>query len=144
MTIRNIYVAADGEEFETEEECLEYEKTRDASDAILMFNSNNQIIEDIDSVTAFEKSMYLYILNAEKAKKFFAWINESYGYAVPDPDGVNGNELYAFDEDRYSQSYYKLGNRIAELEVLQDELLDRVQEKLGAKWMGLERGWVNE
>ena len=142
MTIKNIYISDDGEEFETEEECLEYEKARDVSGAILMFDSDRQILDDADSVKAFENAMYLYIINVERAKKFFDFVGEDYGYVVPDEVVENG--LYAYDDNVHCQSYYKLTDQIAELEVARDELLDRAHEKLGAHWMGLEKGWVYE
>ena len=50
MTIKNIYISEDGEEFETAEECIEYEKARDVSGAILMFDSDKQILDDADSI----------------------------------------------------------------------------------------------
>lgn len=144
MTIKNIYISDDGEEFETEEECVEYEKARDVKGAILMFDSDRQILDDADSVKAFENAMYLYIINVERAKKFFDYVSESYGYDVPDPDEVIEHGLYAFNDDMHCQSYYELTDRIAELEVARDELLDRAHEKLGAHWMGLEKGWQYE
>lgn len=140
MTTKIIYIAEDGEEFETEEECLAYERNRDASGAILMFDSDRQILDDADSVKAFENAMYLYIINVERAKKFFDFVGEDYGYIVPDEVIEHG--LYAFDDDPHCQSYYELSDRIAELEVARDELLDRMHEKMGARWMGLEKGWV--
>lgn len=140
MTIKNIYISDDGEEFETEEECVEYEKARDVKGAILMFDSDRQILDDADSVKAFENAMYLYVIDVERAKKFFDFVEGDYGYVVPDEVVKNG--LYVYDDNVHCQSYYELTDRIAELEVARDELLDRAHEKLGARWMGLEKGWV--
>lgn len=128
MTTKTLYISIDGEEFETEEECLEYEKKRDASEAVIMFTKNRLPILDADSVTAFEDSHYLYILDAERAKKFFDYVSESYGYAVPDPDEVVDCGLFAFEDSCYAQSYFEVNDRIADLEVLRDELLDRARE----------------
>lgn len=128
MTTKTIYISNDGEEFESEEECLEYEKKRDVHDAIIMFDSNRLPILDADSVAAFEDAEYLYILDSEKAKAFFDYISEAYGYAVPNPDEVVNYGLYAFNSDLSCQSYYELNDQIAELEVLRDELLDRTKE----------------
>lgn len=128
MTTKIIYIAEDGEEFETSDECLKYEKKRDAHDSVIMFTSNRLPITCGDSVTAFEDAHYLYILDAERAKKFFDYVSESYGYAVPDPDEVVDCGLFAFEDSRYEQSYFDVNGRIADLEVLRDELLDRAKE----------------
>lgn len=128
MTIKKLYIAEDGEEFETEEECLEYEGKRDVHDAIVMFASNRLPILNADSVTAFEDSNYLYIINAEKAKAFFDYISDAYGLAAPNLEEVEDNALFAYDYDHSCQSYINVDDKIAELEVLRDELLDRAKE----------------
>ena len=130
MRTRTIYISNDGEEFETEEECLEYERNRDASDAVLMFAANRFPIVDSDSVAAFEDASYLYILDAERAKAFFKAIKDDYSYAIPKLDEVTNFSLYAYEEDRSGQSYVNLDDKIAELEVLRDELLDRAREHM--------------
>ena len=130
MRTRTIYISNDGEEFDTEEECLEYERNRDASDAILMFAANRLPIVDSDSVAAFEDASYLYILDAERAKAFFRAIKDDYSYAIPKLDEVTNFSLYAYEEDHSDQSYVNLDDKIAELEVLRDELLDRAREHM--------------
>lgn len=128
MTTKTIYISNDGEEFETEEECLAYERNRDASGAVLMFAANRLPITDTDSITAFEDASYLYILDEERAKAFFRAIKDDYSYAIPKLDEVTNFSLYAYEEDRSGQSYMDLDDKIAELEVLRDELLDRARE----------------
>ena len=130
MTTKILYISIDGEEFETADECLKYEKKRDASGAVIMFTRNRLPILDVDSVTAFEDAHYLYILDAERAKKFFDYVSESYGYAVPNPDEVVDHSLFAFEDSSYAQSFFDVNDRIADLEVLKDELLDRAKECL--------------
>lgn len=128
MTIKKLYIAEDGEEFETEEECLEYESKRDVHDAILMFARNRLPIVDVDSVTAFEDSNYLYILDAEKAKAFFDYVSDAYCLATPNLEEVEDHALFAYDYDNNCQGYIDVNDKIAELEVLRDELLDRARE----------------
>ena len=130
MTTKIIYIAEDGEEFETSDECLKYEKQRDASGAILMFASNRLPITGADSITAFEDAQYLYILDEERAKAFFRAIKDDYSYAIPELDKVTNFSLYAYEEDQSGQSYVDLDDKIAELEVLRDELLDRAREHM--------------
>lgn len=135
MKTRIIYIAEDGEEFETSDECLKYEKQRDVHDAIIMFASNRLPITDADSITAFEDAQYLYILNEERAKAFFGAIKDDYSYAIPELDKVTNFSLYAYEEDRSGQSYVDLDDKIAELEVLRDELLDRAREYMAELYL---------
>ena len=128
MTIKKLYIAEDGEEFETEEECLEYEGKRDVHDAILMFDSNRLPIVDTDSVTAFEDANYLYIIDAEKAKAFFDYVSDAYCLATPNLEEVEDHALFAYDYDHSCQSYIDVDDKIADLEVLRDELRDRARE----------------
>lgn len=130
MTTKIIYIAEDGEEFETSDECLKYESKRNATGAVLMFAGNRLPIVDTDSVTAFEDATYLYILNAEKAKAFFDYISEAYGMAVPNPEEVTDHALYSYEDRCGGDGYIDLNGEIAELEVLRDELLDRARECL--------------
>lgn len=130
MTTKIIYIAEDGEEFETSDECLKYEKQRDASGAILMFSTNRLPITDADSITAFEDASYLYIIDAEKAKVFFNYVSDAYCLATPNLEEVKDHALFAYDYDNSCQSYIDVNDKIAELEVLRDELLDRAREHM--------------
>jgi hypothetical protein len=95
-----------------------------------MFASNRFPITDVDSITAFEEAQYLYILDAERAKEFFKAIKDDYSYAIPKLDEVTNFSLYAYEGDHSDQSYVNLDDKIAELEVLRDELLDRAREHM--------------
>lgn len=128
MTTKIIYIAEDGEEFDTSDECLKYEKKRDVRDAVIMFAGNRLPITDTDSVTAFEDSNYLYILDAEKAKAFFEYVSEAYCLATPNLEEVEDHALFAYDYDHNCQSYIDVDDKIADLEVLRDELRDRARE----------------
>lgn len=130
MTTKIIYIAEDGEEFETLDECLKYEKQRDASGAVLMFAANRLPITDADSITAFEDSNYLYIIDAEKAKAFFNYVSDAYCLATPNLEEVEDHALFAYDCDNSCQGYINVNDKIAELEVLRDELLDRAREHM--------------
>ena len=128
MTIRNIYVAADGEEFDTEEDCLDYEQTMDASGAIIMFDSDRKLIKGVSSAEAFERSMYLYIVDAEKAKRFFDLMCDDYGHIVP--EDVEDYALYMYDDNIRGQSYVELQELIANLETERDEILRECERAL--------------
>lgn len=128
MTIRNIYVAADGEEFDTEEDCLDYEQTMDASGAIIMFDSDRKLIKGVSSAEAFDRSMYLYIVDAEKAKRFFDLMRDDYGHIVP--EDVEDYALYMYDDNIRGQSYVELQELIANLEAERDEILRECERAL--------------
>ena len=128
MTTKIIYIAEDGEEFETSDECLKYEKQCDVHDAIIMFTSNRLPITDVDSVTAFADAHYLSILDAERAKKFFEYVSEAYCLGIPNPEEVKDHALFAYDYNNNYQNYIDVNDKIAELEVLRDELMDRARE----------------
>ena len=128
MTTKIIYIAEDGEEFDTSDECLKYEKKRDVHNAVIMFAGNRLPITDTDSVTAFEDSNYLYIIDAEKAKAFFEYVSDAYCLATPNLEEVEDHALFAYDYDHSCQSYIDVDGKIADLEVLRDELRDRARE----------------
>lgn len=128
MTIRNIYVAADGEEFDTEEDCLDYEQTMDASGAIIMFDSDRKLIKGVSSAEAFDRSMYLYIVDAEKAKRFLDLMRDDYGHIVP--EDVEDYALYMYDDNIRGQSYVELQELIANLETERDEILRECERAL--------------
>jgi hypothetical protein len=138
MTTKIIYIAEDGEEFETSDECLKYEKKRDVRNAVIMFDSNRLPIVDTDSVTAFEDSNYLYIIDAEKAKVFFDYVSDAYCLAIPNLEEVENHALFAYDYnyDSSCQNYINVNDKIAELEVLRDELLDRARECITDMYKG--------
>lgn len=128
MTIRNVYVAADGEEFDTEEDCLDYEQTMDASGAIIMFDSDRKMIKGVSSAEAFDRSMYLYIVDAEKAKRFLDLMRDDYGHIVP--EDVEDYALYMYDDNIRGQSYVELQELIANLETERDEILRECERAL--------------
>ena len=126
MTTKITYIADDGEEFETKAECLEYEKNKDASDCVLMFDENLNHLESEDSGAAYEKSVYFYILDSEKARKFFEWQSDNYGYCYPEKT-VNG-QLYYFNDEK--QNYENMNEFIESLVKKRDYLLKKVNKLL--------------
>lgn len=84
MQIKKIYISDDGEEFETEEECLEYEKIVSSRDSVILFDYCEGIINDDDFWNAFDQAIYIYITDAERAEKFLQWVKESTDHPVPE------------------------------------------------------------
>lgn len=70
MTIETTYIADDGTEFDTEEECLEYEdEFKRLMDSAQFFDDNfvtRHTLEDIEY-----DAVYVYIRDSKKAEKLF-------------------------------------------------------------------------
>lgn len=119
MQIKKTYISDDGEEFETEEECLEHEKTINSMDSVLMIDSRELVIAEKDPSTAYEKAIYLYIFDTKRARAFLDWIHGETGYSIPEK--VKAGELYYYDEP--NNEYKELNKKIKELEELRDRLM---------------------
>lgn len=119
MEIRKIYISDDGEEFETEEACLEHEKTINSMDSVLMIDSRELVITDKEPSIAYEKAFYLYIFDTKRARAFLDWIYQETGCSIPENAKVG--ELYYYDEPK--DKYKELNKKIKELEELRDRLM---------------------
>ena len=123
MTIQVTYIADDGEEFETEEECLDHERVMMTDGKALFFDSDCELIEGsvIDKV---ERAHYIYILDGETAKEFFEWADEYTG--CPVPDEYETGALYFFDERE--QHYKDLGKIITGLSNIGMNIMVQVEK----------------
>ena len=111
MKIRKIYISDDGEEFDSEEACLEHENVFSSSDSVVMFDSGRRLIEDRDSYIAYEKAEYIYISNAKRAETFFNWVEKELQFPVPkEPEA---GHTYYFDEKK--DAYIDINWKIHEL-----------------------------
>lgn len=109
MTQRVIYIADDGEEFETEEECFVYERCMTGMHGILGFDCEGEFQDpkqsDVDR--AFYDSEYVFIVDEEEAAKTFEFIKDHYGYEVP-KEFHNGDLLhYNGEEDEWDNTIDK-------------------------------------
>ena len=112
MIIKHTYIAADGEEFETEEECLEHERVCDPGDSVVLYYSDcDRITDGRDIIEMFERADHIYVRDAEQAKIFFNWINEETGMDIP--HNVADNTIYSYDGLR--AAYFNLNEAIEEL-----------------------------
>lgn len=122
MKIRKIYISNDGEEFDSEEECLEHEDRLNSIDSVMLFDSKKKLITDKNPSTAYERACYIYILDTRRAKAFLEWIHSECGYAVPNL--VREGELYFYDEPTNKfNSYTKM---VIELEETKSKILEQV------------------
>lgn len=96
MIIKKTYISDDGEEFETEEECLEYEKSLNSIDGVVLFDSKLEVIHGENPVDAYNEAFYIYISNVERAERFFDWIRE-YDHS-PVPKDIKHGRIYFYYE----------------------------------------------
>lgn len=96
MEIKVTYIAIDGEEFDTEEECREYERRCDPGDSLIMLNRNYVVVQGSDPIDAFEHSEIFYIRDAKKAREFFSFVNERTGYVVP--KDIEKDRIYIYND----------------------------------------------
>ena len=114
MEIKTTYIANDGEEFETEEECLAYEEAWTPGDSILFLDQDFQPLYLRDSVARYEWAQYVFIKDAEKASKFFEVLSNECGYVVP-PD-IKDRRLYWWHDGEYVD----LNSYIADLQIVRN------------------------
>ena len=103
MTTRTVYIADDGEEFETEEECAAHERCMAGLPGILGFNDKAvyQDSEKNDVDQAFNNSEYLFIIDENEADETFEFIGDYYGYTVPTVFSTGDILRYDYDKDEW-------------------------------------------
>ena len=101
--MRIAYFADDGAEFETEEECKEYEaKLIIPLKDIIALDKHNEILPYSKECDFFNEAMFLYFKNSDASDAFHNeiggvdWINEETGER---DNRFNENTLYYYDDD---------------------------------------------
>ena len=94
------YIADDGEEFYSEEDCYAYEhRFDDANEAVIFLDDEFNIIPfRLDEV--YEKFMYFVIRNEEKAHDLFLAIHE-WERCFEMPGEYHDGDFIAWDADNY-------------------------------------------
>lgn len=78
------YIAEDGEEFETEEECMAHEQFTIGLPGILCFDSKMNFLDPIEGADdAFSSSSYIVVTDAQEAKHTFDYMSEYTGCTSP-------------------------------------------------------------
>ena len=86
MTEKTVYIAFDGEEFDNEYDCREYElntKLKDIGDDLLLYDKNGKKIEKIDNQLLAESIDYI-VVKSEKAYEYFVEQMDYFGLNYPD------------------------------------------------------------
>lgn len=114
-----IYEAFDGTQFETEEECMEYEEMRNN---VFGYDRNGELITDYDSIlTLVDESQFLKV-TSEKALKALQEQCGQYTHSIT----VGSLHVYSVNEDTFisvERQTYKLREMIEELENIKKETL---------------------
>ena len=125
MIEKIIYVADDGEEFETKEECEQYERRFEKAWSIDFFDGNfNNLNKEQDMASKLEKTFYMFIKNAEAAKEFFNIAGWEIGCSVPTEDLVEDKTIIAYDESDYC--WYNLTKKLEELSKIKREIMGQI------------------
>lgn len=100
MLQRTTYVADDGEEFDTEEECQAYELALSDCPGILGFDLDLafQDPKKLGANDAFVNSNYFYVYDAEQAEKTFEILGDYTGTTTPEGE-LHAGDLFRYDED---------------------------------------------
>lgn len=125
-----------GKEFAFENECLAHElkcKTAGLEDAVVMMDSDKNVLSLDDWRKAIDKAYFVYITNQETADKLEELFNE-YNYIFPTDDvqeTVLYPALFAYDEndEAYWKSLQDVENEYNELLAVKDEMQDCLLNK---------------
>lgn len=123
MKIRKIYISDDGEEFDSEEECLEHEDRLNSIDSVMLFDSKKKLITDKNPSTAYERACYIYVRDTNRAKTFLEWVHSECGYAVPSL--VRAGELYFYDES--TNKFKSYTSMVIDLDDTKNKILAQVR-----------------
>lgn len=98
MQIKTTYIADDGEEFNTQEECFAYEHRFDNAmyAAIFLDDDFNVIPFDLEKV--YDQFIYIVIRDAEKAKDLFDAIHD-YEWCFVRPETYSNGDFLMWDTE---------------------------------------------
>lgn len=100
MQTRTIYIAHDGSEFDTQEECLQYETIDINMPGMMCFDGDMNYIDhkEYGAAYAFERSRWVFITDGYAARRTGKYFNEHYGL-VSIPDDATTGDVYEYDEN---------------------------------------------
>ena len=108
MRVETTYYADDGTEFDTEEECIAYEKAADENfDAVQFFDRKRKLMEHPTMTDIEDFCYYVRILDKEKAEKLFAYLYQIISFVAPTDVSYETGDVLSFDEE-YSDGWENL------------------------------------
>lgn len=129
MKIVCTYIADDGEEFETESECREYEQSLVcANEGIAAFDKNLNYIATPTPSDWEENVWFMKILDGEQADRLMTWVYDQCGICMDGlPDHLTAGDVWAWTE-RNGGEWYKPLERYAELKRIADAIEKAVSQ----------------
>lgn len=116
------YFADDDTEFDTEEECLAYERTfKDQLDAVLFFTDGFEEVTDMCDIEGY--GVYMLIKDRDKAECLFDRLGEYISFEKPDFGVSTGDVLQWTDA-----GWESIKNRIEELQTVFYKITEKGQK----------------
>ena len=98
MRIECTYIACDDTEFETEAECLAYERgIEDRLKAAVFYDDEKKIVDVENDGTG--NAYYIRIVNANDAPSLLRWLYNYVGFDYPKDDDYTDGDLLVYDCD---------------------------------------------
>lgn len=107
MRVEMTYYADDGKEFDSREECLEYERQIKADFGSMMFFDGNLVWNKTADIPFIESEMMCFkVLDEVAANRLFRWLYTACGVCMPDSPVKQGH-IYRYDErDGWADNYW--------------------------------------
>lgn len=115
------WIADDGEEFATEEECYAYEhRFDDANDAAVFLDDEFNVLFPFDLETVYDKFIYIVIRDEEKAHDLF-WAIHDWERCFEMPTDYHAGDILKWDgnDEVYvdlEKKHLEIGKEIAAIE----------------------------
>ena len=101
MRIEITYYADDGEEFDNEEECREYERdVRERLESVIFFNQFQELMSEPTIYEIEEKAYYLTVLDPKMAENLFDWLDDQISFNWGAGEPIVGH-FYSCEENEW-------------------------------------------
>lgn len=118
MRIETTYFAFDDTEFETEAECIAYEKKlNNLWDSVVLIDEEFRTYEvaKISPMEFLESfALYIKVLDAEKAGELINWVYEQTGASMPPVDMIYTGGVFKYEESA-NEDWIDLTERLREV-----------------------------
>ena len=123
MRVETHYFADDDTEFDTEEECLAYERTfKEQLDAVLFFTDDFEEVTSVEDIDGY--GVYMLIKDRDKAECLFDRLGEYISFDKPDFGVSTGDVLQWTDA-----GWESIKDRIEELQTVFYKITEKAQKK---------------
>ena len=113
MTTVTTYYSDDGIEFDSEEECRDYEETiLHSKDAAVFFDESLKMMTCPVPEDVVNYAFWIYIKDAEKARHLFKWLDVQVGFELH--IGFKDGDILGYDEN-LSECWFNVRERSLEL-----------------------------